>query len=363
MCRPGRPERHRRAIGQQHVAHGQHALGIDGRGRRGGGTHDHVAVQAQWLLNVLTLVRMVPVDPGVGESHPVRECIARRDGTLRDPDRPVRRAVQPDAVPMDRRGQVRRIAELDDDRGTLRHVDQWSRYLAVVCVGGERSTGHRATDPQRGQRECVARTQSDDLTRTRRCQWRITRGGEEWRDIGLHVRHRAGRHSRHRRRHHRRRQKGRHGVTVCQHAAVRRRPAKHERAGANGVFGRRLGCDQNTKVIASGLAEHGPPVMHRPKPDGAIESDRRHPRDVCRRSMSGIRRPREPRDRNHDFISGIPISRHRDIERRRDGLQLQHRGGPIVLRRRHELGAIVDTRGADPGGVRTAAAMHGRREP
>src|SRR5258706_558167 len=77
--------------------------------------HVQVSVQAQVLLYILAIVRVVPVEAGIRKMDAIRKPPARRDGILGDARSAVEPVVQPDAVPVHCRRLVNRVDELDGD--------------------------------------------------------------------------------------------------------------------------------------------------------------------------------------------------------------------------------------------------------
>lgn len=84
--------------------------------------HDDRAVQPHLLGEVLSHVRVVPVEPGVGELHRVGERPTDRDWLLRLVRDPVVTVLQSQPVPMHRRLHVTRVGHLHGDLRALIHM-------------------------------------------------------------------------------------------------------------------------------------------------------------------------------------------------------------------------------------------------
>ena len=132
-------ERHKLTAVQEQVVENQHLFAVD---RvvvvRVGGLHQHVAVETELLLDVLPDMRVVPIDPGIRETHLVHERLAGEHRVLSHTGYPVEPVVQPDPVPVDGRRQIDVVGELDDDGRPLVDVDQRARVLTVEPVHDER---------------------------------------------------------------------------------------------------------------------------------------------------------------------------------------------------------------------------------
>ena len=100
-----------RVVAEQQVVEHQHLLAIRPAVIvRAGRPHEHVAGEAEVLLDVLADVRVIPVEPGVGKAHAVGERVAGRDGILRDAGCAVEPVVEPHAVPVNRAGCVEPVS-------------------------------------------------------------------------------------------------------------------------------------------------------------------------------------------------------------------------------------------------------------
>jgi hypothetical protein len=111
------------AVFDQHVVDREHDLTVArGPGARVGRLDDDVAVQAGVLRVVLADVRVVPVQPVVGEAHPVRERAADRDGLLGVVRHAVVAVLEPEAVPVHGRLDVGVVPDGHDDLGALLHA-------------------------------------------------------------------------------------------------------------------------------------------------------------------------------------------------------------------------------------------------
>ena len=119
-------------LGDQQVVEHQHLFAIGGRevvwlAR----LHQQVAVEAEVLQDVLAMMRVIPVDAGIGEMHLVVERLAGRDRLLGDMRHPVEAIVQAQAVPVDRRGEVSAVGKSHGDRRRLVHLNERPGILAV----------------------------------------------------------------------------------------------------------------------------------------------------------------------------------------------------------------------------------------
>jgi hypothetical protein len=81
--------------------------------------NEHVAVEPQILLDVLSVMRMIPVDPRVLEADAVDETAARLDRILGHPRNAIVPVLDTDTVPVDGGRQVDPIGEIDDDLRAL----------------------------------------------------------------------------------------------------------------------------------------------------------------------------------------------------------------------------------------------------
>jgi hypothetical protein len=78
--------------------------------------HHQIAVKAEILQHVFTMVRVVPVDAWVAEEDAVVERFARCDWILREMWDTVEAIVESQAVPMDGGGKVGAIDEANGNR-------------------------------------------------------------------------------------------------------------------------------------------------------------------------------------------------------------------------------------------------------
>ena len=150
--RPGLAEGRDVPVLDQQVIQGQGQLPVGGRpvSRVGGLDHDR-AVQPHLQAEVLPDVRVVPVEPGVGELDLVGEGAADRDrrlGLVRDP---VVTVLQPQPVPVHRRLDVAVVPHLHGDLRPLIDVQDRAGDRPVVGehaqLGAVDVLAHRA-DPQ-----------------------------------------------------------------------------------------------------------------------------------------------------------------------------------------------------------------------
>ena len=110
------------------------------------------AVQLAILLHVFPHVRVVPVDPRVRKAELISERSARGDRVLCHAGNAVEPVVEPDTVPVDRRGLIEPVVEDDRDAGTLSHDQQRTGILAVepehgVAPPRERAANHAGFVP------------------------------------------------------------------------------------------------------------------------------------------------------------------------------------------------------------------------
>ena len=152
-------------------------------------------------MHVLAVMRVIPVDAGIGKVHAVLERAARRHRILRHVRHAVEPVVEPDAVPVHRGRKVGAVRKAHDNRGSFVHLDERSGILAVeaehrtVRPNSTRRTG-AATSVERG---AVAKPQQ--LARPRERD-RSRRPRQIRRDVGpkRHQRRRHGHLRMHRRR-------------------------------------------------------------------------------------------------------------------------------------------------------------------
>ena len=133
VIRPGPAERRDVPVLHQQVIQGQGQLPVRGGpvGRVGGLDHDR-AVQAHLQAEVFADVRVIPVEPGVGELELVGEGPADRDrllGLVRDP---VVAVVQPQPVPVHGRLDIAVIGYLHGDLRPLIDVQAGAGDRPVV---------------------------------------------------------------------------------------------------------------------------------------------------------------------------------------------------------------------------------------
>ena len=108
--------------------------------RSAGGQNDGIgwldddrAVQPHLEPEVLADVRVIPVEPGVGELNLVRERAPDRDRRLRLMRNAVVAVLQPKAVPVDRRLDIAIVAHLHRDLRPLIHVQGRAGDRTVVA--------------------------------------------------------------------------------------------------------------------------------------------------------------------------------------------------------------------------------------
>ena len=147
-----------------------------------GGLHEDVAVQPHLLPVVLADVRVVPVQPRVGELHPGRESLAHRHRLL-GLVRSVVAVLEPQPVPVHRGLHVALVLHVHDDLGAFPDLQRGPGDRSVVGQHPHRRVaepvGHRG-DPQI---ELVSVRQLHDLGRPRVGKARGARSGIDRRQV------------------------------------------------------------------------------------------------------------------------------------------------------------------------------------
>ena len=139
------------------------------RGRpvvRVGRLDEHVAVQAHLLPVVLADMRVVPVQPRIGEGDAGGEPLAHRHRALRLM-RSVVAVLQPQPVPMDRGVHVALVLDVDDDLRALLHLQGRSGNRPVVGQHPDRRVAQSLGDRSDPQIEMLTVRQLDQLGRAR----------------------------------------------------------------------------------------------------------------------------------------------------------------------------------------------------
>ena len=318
--------RESRLVEEQVVEH-QHLLAV-GRTEvaRVGRLHLQRAVQPQILLDVLAVVRVVPVDAGVREVDAVAERPARFDRRLRQPGNAVEAVLEADAVPVDGGRQVEPVGDVDGDRGLLRHLDEGAGILPVEAVHGERAAGDGAPDESGLQMERAAVAEPHHLARPRRRR-RLRRGRQERVDGRGEAA--EARHRRHRRMHRRARPPAgggrRRGVPdhpgqrqqiLRLHPHPGRRAPQHDAAPPRRRRRVRLGGDEHQELVEVDRPERRAAVGDRSQvPDGAQPRGGR-PGDVA--AVAAERgRVRQPVDAQGEVEPVVAVDGDGGAERRR----------------------------------------------
>ena len=130
-----------------------------------GRSHQHVAVQAEVLRDVLTMVGVIPVNAGVPEEDAVLKALSGRDRVLRDPGHTVVAVLEPDAVPVDRGGPFGVIRNVHRYRGILFDLDERPRVLAIEPVHHVGMPADRSTDFGSLEVERLSIAKPDELAR------------------------------------------------------------------------------------------------------------------------------------------------------------------------------------------------------
>jgi hypothetical protein len=140
--RPRAQERRDMAILDQQVIQRDGQLAVDGRPVRGVGGLDHDrAVQTHLQAEILPHMRVVPVEPGVGELQLASERSADGDRLLRFVRDPVVAVLQPQAVPMHGRLDIAVVGDVHRDFGALVDVQGRARDRSVVGQHPEEIAG------------------------------------------------------------------------------------------------------------------------------------------------------------------------------------------------------------------------------
>ena len=130
------------AILDQQVIQRDGQLAVDGRPVRGVGGLDHDrAVQTHLQAEILPHMRVVPVEPGVGELQLASERSADGDRLLRFVRDPVVAVLQPQAVPMHGRLDIAVVGDVHRDFGALVDVQGRARDRSVVGQHPEEIAG------------------------------------------------------------------------------------------------------------------------------------------------------------------------------------------------------------------------------
>ena len=129
---------------------------------------DHVAEQPHGLFDVLTHVRVIPVDTRVRKVYPIHEAAARRHLGLSEPGDAVAAIIQSNAVPMHGAWPIDLIDETHGDGGVLRDPNQRTRHLSVEPVHDEIVAANRAPNEHGGEHEGIAIAEAHQGARFRR---------------------------------------------------------------------------------------------------------------------------------------------------------------------------------------------------
>ena len=288
-------------VGDQQIVEHEDLLAVDGGVPRVGRRLDqHVSVEPEVLLDLLAVVRVVPVEAGVREEDPVLETAAGGHRVLGEVGHPVEGVVEAHAVPVDRGGPGGVVLEVDEDRGVLVHVDQRAGVLAVEAVHHVVASVDGPAHPARDQVERLSVLEAHDAGRDRVGQ-RFVRGYAR---------------------------------------------QERERLRAQVAEARNHGCLREHRGMGPGRGIGRRPVSHRRVVHGAVVH--RH-----RRALAGAA------DRNHQVVVGKdPGGRRRPAERQAAGAGLDVRRG-LGAHQDHEL---VEGDGAElpEGSVSDLAEPHHR---
>ena len=285
----------------------------------------NVAVQAEVLLDVLAVMRVVPVDSGVGEVDAVSEAVARLYRVLRHAGHAVVPIVQADAMPVNGGRQIESVGEVHGDRRVLRDANQRAGVLPVEPEHRERPAVDGAGHDGRLEIERAAVGERDNVTWTR--AGRGAAGGS------------LGRIRRDRRpqvadtRHHLDERMGQRGGPVRRlpcaliaddarelqqvlrlHAHAGRDAAEHEAPLIGVDVGRRFGRDEDQEFVESHPPEVGATVADRPEIDHRSQERRCRPGDVGR-VWPDRRRIRQAADDDRDVELVVPVGRDACAER------------------------------------------------
>ena len=349
-------EVHEAVIVEEDVVEDEHLLAIRGAVVvRARGGDEKVAVQSEFLLHVLSVVRVIPVDARVPEEDPVMERRAGFDGILGEAGDAVEFVVETDAVPVHRGGIRGAVGEVHEDGGLLGDADEGAGVLAVEGEHGEAAARDLAPDDRRLKVERTAVGEIDDLVRgglgERLPRGQVGRAGEacgpgarfevhdagEHRDAGVRgrrvpaARGPVGRPPR------RRRREGQKVVRL--HERGRRAAAQHERSLARLDVRRRLGADHHEELVERDAPQPVLAVPDRPQRHHGVQLQRRRPRHVDRVRPEALRR-RQALDVRGQRADMVPGRRDRDAERRRDAPQLHEPPGIPAPSRREQADAV-----------------------
>ena len=165
--RLGSAERRDLAVFEQDVVEREHDLAVHGRPVVGVGRLDeHVAVQAHLLAVVLADVRVIPVQPRIGERDAGGEPLADRHRPLRLV-RSVVAVLQAQSVPMDGGVHVALVLDVDHDLRALPHLQRRSGDRPVVGQHPDRGVAQALGDRSDPQVIAVTVGQLDKLGRAR----------------------------------------------------------------------------------------------------------------------------------------------------------------------------------------------------
>ena len=150
------------------------------------GVDHHVAVESPVLLDVLAHMRVVPVEPRVGEDDFVDEGLAGRDRILGDAGYAVEAVVEAEAVPVYGGREIDRVREADHDARVLGDAQQRPGVLPVEAVHDEDAAADPALHDARIEGDGVAVGDVEDFAG---CGPRECRGVESLaRQEGVHRR-------------------------------------------------------------------------------------------------------------------------------------------------------------------------------
>ena len=249
-----------------------------------------VAVEAEFLLDIFAVVRVVPVDPGIGKVDAVLKAVAWIHGGLCDARHAIVPVVEPNAVPVNRSREVELVREIDRDRRVLCDANERTGILTVETKHRHGLVIDHACDDTGLEIECSTVWQGENFAWScERWSWSVSCfrsvGSDRWakvRHAWHHFHERMGR----------RRNPGRRLDSAITHETgerqevfrlhphARRDAPKHESSlvarEIEPVFGR----DEDQEFVesypsqTSGAVLHGPEIDHRP------EEWRRGPGDV-----------------------------------------------------------------------------------
>ena len=362
-------ERDRSCCAHQEIVEHQHLFPVRGTVLRPvGRTHQHVSVEAELLLDILTHVWVVPVDPTVGEAHAVCEGTAWGNGRLGEVRHAVKPVIESDAMPVHggRFGQA--VGERHDDLGASRDLDQRPRVLSVEAIHRVGLSVEAAAHPARLEPECVTLGEPHQLSgarERRRSSWQVRRhpGSER------HFRWQHGQSGRH----------GHHGPVQAVRSTVRVTVRMMARAGwlphrANRELeqirreepsaGRlapqhhtaarlarsrvALRCNQHHELFEIHRAECRAAAPHLAQLDHRVHLGWRDPSDVGGGRRLGHRRcGRQALERHDGDVARPAVRGDRDGERSWGMGELDPPGDSRYSRRGHELDAIEIVAGAE----------------